>query len=104
MKTTNEQLTQTNRVCTMEIEKQVKVLKALGDPTRLKIIKMLANCEKCVCEIIPATGKSQSTTSTHLRILHEAGLVKSRKEGLSVYYRLTDNEVLNLLSAVGKIR
>jgi len=104
MKTTNEQLTQTNMVCTMETEKQVKVLKALGDPTRLKIIKMLANCEKCVCKIIPATGKSQSTTSTHLRILHEAGLVKSRKEGLSVYYRLTDDDVLNLLKVVEKIK
>jgi DNA-binding transcriptional ArsR family regulator len=88
----------------MELDKQVKVLKALGDPTRLKIIKMLSHGEKCVCKIIPETGKSQPTTSTHLRILHEAGLVKSRKEGLSVYYRLADNEVVNLLKAVEKIR
>ena len=86
------------------LEHQVKVFKALGDPTRLKILKMLSNCEKCVCEIIPATGKSQPTTSAHLKILHEAGLVKSRKEGLSVYYRLADETVKELLKAVEKVK
>ncbi len=88
----------------MDSERQVKVFKALGDPTRLKIIKMLAHCEKCVCEIIPATGKSQPTTSAHLKILHEAGLVKSRKDGLSVYYRLTDELLKELLKACEKIK
>jgi len=88
----------------MDTEKQVKVFKALGDPTRLKIIKMLANCEKCVCEIIPSTGKSQPTTSAHLKILHEAGLVKSRKEGLSVYYRLTAESIKELLKAAEKVK
>jgi len=86
------------------IERQVKVFKALGDPTRLKILKMLAKCEKCVCEIIPSTGKSQPTTSAHLKILHEAGLVKSRKEGLSVYYRLADESVKELIKAAEKIK
>ena len=76
----------------------------MGDPTRLKIVKMLANCEKCVCEIIPATGKSQPTTSAHLKILHEAGLLKSRKDGLSVYYRLTDDSVKGLIKAAEKIK
>jgi len=86
------------------LERQVKVFKALGDPTRLKIIKMLAHCEKCVCEIIPATGKSQPTTSAHLKILHEAGILKSRKEGLSVYYRLADESVKELIKAADKIK
>lgn len=86
------------------LERQVKVFKALGDPTRLKILKMLAKCEKCVCEIIPATGKSQPTTSAHLKILHEAGLVKSRKEGLSVYYRLADESVKELIKSAEKIK
>jgi ArsR family transcriptional regulator len=86
------------------LERQVKVFKALGDPTRLRILKMLARCEKCVCEIIPATGKSQPTTSAHLKILHEAGLLKSRKEGLSVYYRLADSPLKSLLKAAEKIK
>jgi ArsR family transcriptional regulator len=88
----------------MKTDKQVKVFKALGDPTRLKIIKMLSCCEKCVCEIIPATGKSQPTTSAHLKILHEAGLLKSRKQGLSVYYRLADDSVKELIKAAEKIK
>ena len=86
------------------LERQVKVFKALGDPTRLRIITILANCEKCVCKIIPTTGKSQPTTSAHLKILHEAGLVKSRKEGLSVYYRLADESVTELIKAAKKIK
>jgi len=88
----------------MNPERQVKVFKALGDPTRLKIIKMLTQCEKCVCEIIPATGKSQPTTSAHLKILHEAGLLKSRKEGISVYYRLADESVKEFIKAAEKIK
>jgi ArsR family transcriptional regulator len=86
------------------IERQVKVFKALGDPTRLKIIKMLSCCEKCVCEIMPSTGKSQPTTSAHLKILREAGLLKSRKEGLSVYYRLADEAVRELIKVVEEVR
>ncbi|MDD5111517.1 MAG: metalloregulator ArsR/SmtB family transcription factor [Candidatus Altiarchaeota archaeon] len=86
------------------VERQVKVFKALGDPTRLMIVKMLAKCEKCVCEIIPATGKSQPTTSAHLKVLHEAGLLKSRKDGLSVYYRIADESVRGLIKAAEKIK
>lgn len=87
----------------MDLEGQVKIFKALGEPTRLMIIKLLAEKELCVCEIIPATGKSQPTTSAHLKILYEAGLVRYRKEGLSVYYRLRDNSVKGLLEASLKI-
>ncbi len=87
----------------MDLERQVKIFKALGDPTRLTIIRLLAVKELCVCEIIPATGKSQPTTSAHLKILHEAGLVKYRKDGLSVYYRLADNALKKLLETSGKI-
>jgi ArsR family transcriptional regulator, arsenate/arsenite/antimonite-responsive transcriptional repressor len=86
------------------VERQVKVFKALGDPTRLGIVKMLSCCERCVCEIMPKTGKSQPTTSAHLKILHEAGLVKSRKDGLNVYYRLADESIKDLIKAAEKIK
>ena len=88
----------------MDLERQVKIFKALGDPTRLKIVKMLSEKELCVCEIIPATGKSQPTTSAHLKILYEAGLVKSRKDGLSVHYRLADKAIKKLVDASDRIR
>jgi ArsR family transcriptional regulator len=87
----------------MDSEKQVKIFKALGDPTRLRIIGMLSEGEMCVCKIIPNTGKSQPTVSAHLKILHEAGLVKSCKEGISVYYCLTDETIKDLLEISKKI-
>lgn len=88
----------------MDLERQVKIFKALGDPTRLRIVRMLSEKELCVCEIIPATGKSQPTTSAHLKILYEAGLVKSRKEGLSVYYSLADSKLKKILDTSEKIQ
>ena len=87
----------------MDSEKEVKIFKALGDPTRLRIIEMLSSGEKCVCKIIPNTGKSQPTVSAHLKILYEAGLVKYRKEGISVYYSLADKKIKNLLQLSKKI-
>ncbi len=88
----------------MATERQAKVFKALGDPTRLKIIELLSEGELCVCEIIPKTGKSQPATSSHLKVLYEAGLVKSRKEGLSVYYKLSNESVIELLSVAKKLK
>lgn len=68
----------------------LKVMKALSDKTRIKIIKMLQVREMCVCEIQAALGLSQPSVSKQLRVLEEAGLVESRKDGLWVIYRLAD--------------
>ncbi len=68
----------------------IKVMKALSDPNRVKIIKLLAQKEMCVCELQSALGTAQSTVSKHLKILEEAGLVDYRKKGLWVNYSLTD--------------
>lgn len=79
----------------------IKVMKALGDPGRVKIIKMLQRRELCVCEIREALSLAQSTVSKHLKILEEAGLITFYKDGLWVNYRLTDGAnnpyVANLL-------
>jgi ArsR family transcriptional regulator, arsenate/arsenite/antimonite-responsive transcriptional repressor len=68
----------------------LKVMKAASDPTRVKIIKMLGKRVMCVCEIQTALGTAQSTASKHLKILEDAGLVVSKKEGLWVNYFLAD--------------
>ena len=68
----------------------LKVMKAASDPTRVKIIKMLGTRVMCVCEIQTALGSAQSTASKHLKILEDAGLVVSKKEGLWVNYLLAD--------------
>ena len=68
----------------------IRVMKALSDPSRVKIIKMLQHKEMCVCEIQDALGIAQSTASKHLKLLEAAGLAKYRKEGLWVIYSLAD--------------
>jgi len=65
-----------------------RVFGALADETRLKIIKLLSEGEKSVDELVQAIGFAQSTTSHHLRVLKEAGLIKGEKRGRSVYYSL----------------
>ena len=69
----------------------LKVMKALADGNRVRIIKMLQVREMCVCELRAALGLAQPSVSKHLRILEEAGLVESRKEGPWVNYRLPDS-------------
>ena len=66
-----------------------RVFSALADETRLKIIKLLSTGEKSVDELVQAVGFAQSTTSHHLRVLKEAGLIRGEKRGRSVYYSLT---------------
>ncbi|MDD5722555.1 MAG: metalloregulator ArsR/SmtB family transcription factor [Syntrophales bacterium] len=68
----------------------IKVMKALSDPSRVKIIKMLQKRVMCVCEIKEALGVAQSTASKHLKIMEDAGLIAFHKEGLWVNYTLAD--------------
>ena len=67
-----------------------KVMKALSDGNRVKIVKMLQHKEMCVCEMREALQISQPSVSKHLKILEEAGLVGFKKDGLWVNYYLTD--------------
>jgi ArsR family transcriptional regulator len=70
----------------------IKVMKALSDPNRVRLLKLLQQRTMCVCEIQAALGIAQPTVSKHLKILEDAGLVGHRKEGLWVNYSLTDGE------------
>jgi ArsR family transcriptional regulator, arsenate/arsenite/antimonite-responsive transcriptional repressor len=74
------------------MEAFLRVMKALSDPNRVKIIKMLQQRDLCVCEIKTALDVAQPTASKHLKILEKAGLVKYRKDGLWVNYHLTGGE------------
>jgi ArsR family transcriptional regulator len=69
-----------------------KVMKALSDPNRVKIVKMLHHKTFCVCELQAALKISQPAVSKHLKILEEAGLVNSKKDGLWVDYYLSKGE------------
>jgi ArsR family transcriptional regulator len=72
------------------MRKFLKVMKALSDPNRVKMVKLLQHKVMCVCEIQAALGLAQSTASKHLKILEEAGLITYYKDKLWVNYSLAD--------------
>ncbi|MGH3646956.1 MAG: ArsR/SmtB family transcription factor [Micromonosporaceae bacterium] len=87
-----------------DAEKLANVLKALADPTRLRLLSLVQSSpqsEACVCELTEPLGISQPTVSHHLRILSEAGLLQREKRGVWAYYRLvphTLTKVADLLT------
>ena len=74
------------------MKKFIRVMKALSDPNRVKIVKMLEVKELCVCEITAVLGLAQSTVSKHLKILEDAELVDSCRDGAWVNYKLSDTK------------
>src|SRR5581483_8278819 len=76
---------------------KAKLFRGLGDPTRLSILETLREGEKTTSQIVLETGHSQSNVSNHLACLLDCGLVKNRRQGRNIYYRLSDRNVSNLL-------
>ena len=70
-----------------------RYFKAFGEPSRLRILMLLSSKEMTVGDITAAVGLSQPTVSRHLALLREAGIVKDRRGGQQVYYRLKKNVV-----------
>lgn len=82
----------------------VELLKALSDITRLKIVHLLREGELCVCGIMHALDKPQSTVSHHLNLLKNTGLVEGRKEGIWTRYQLTNPRILECMEDLTKAR
>ena len=76
------------------IERQARLLKALADETRLKMLRLLRLREMCVCELTVALDLTQPTASHHLNILKNVGLLKDRKEGKWTFYRVAKPRVI----------
>jgi ArsR family transcriptional regulator len=74
-----------------------KVIKAMSDPNRLKIIDILSCGEKCACEILERFDFTQPTLSHHMKVLSECGLINSRKDGLWSYYSLNTTNCNKLI-------
>lgn len=85
----------------VSVAKQSRIFKALSEETRLRILKLLAVREMCVCEIMVAMDLTQPTASHHLNILQNAGLVKDRKEGKWVFYSIANPELIKTMQKVG---
>jgi len=78
-------------------EDQARFLRCIGEPTRLQILKLLAEGDKCVGELARALNKEQSLISHHLKALKECNIVKDRQEAQKVYYRLADERLARLI-------
>ncbi|MFO7810210.1 MAG: metalloregulator ArsR/SmtB family transcription factor [Candidatus Delongbacteria bacterium] len=87
-----------------------KIFKALGDETRLRIVKMLEVKKMCVCEITSIIGSSTPTVSNHLKILKETGLIEQNRDVKYMNYSLTGNrdgfagKVLELIKSIDEER
>jgi DNA-binding transcriptional ArsR family regulator len=79
------------------VEDQARFLRCIGEPTRLLMLKLLVDGEKCVGELTSVLNKEQSLISHHLRSLKECNIVKERQEGQKVYYKITDTRLAGLI-------
>ena len=86
----------------MREEKLAEILKALGHPTRVKIVEYLADGEKCVKEIWQEIGVPQPTVSQHINILKNAGIISYRKDGVKTCYRVEMPVVIEILKLLEK--
>jgi DNA-binding transcriptional ArsR family regulator len=80
---------------------KAEVLKALAQPTRLKILEMLRNGERCICEIVPAINGEQSNISRHISVMQKSHLITTRKDGVKVMVKVRDPRIFEILDKVG---
>lgn len=80
-----------------------KLLRALGNERRLTILCQLADGERSVGELLPGVGLSQSALSQHLAVLREEGVVATRRESQTVWYRIADPATLRVMATLAEI-
>ena len=80
-----------------------RIGKALSNANRLELLEFLAQGERSVEELANVAGLSVANTSQHLQQLRQTGLVTSRKEGLKVYYRISSNDIIELLDVLRRV-
>ena len=83
---------------------EIEVYKSLADPTRLKILEFIKDGEKCICEIIPHTGKSQPNVSQHLKVMKYAGIINERKDGTRIMIKPSDKDIYKIIDQVKRLK
>ncbi len=83
------------------IELKAEVLKAMAQPTRLKILEFLRDGERCICEIVPGIKGEQSNVSRHISVMQKSHLITTRKDGVKVMVKVVDPRVFEILDNVG---
>jgi ArsR family transcriptional regulator len=86
-----------------DAEELARRFKALGDPTRVRLLSLIAaheSGEACICDLIDPVGLSQPTVSHHMKQLADAGLVTRSQRGKWAYYRIVDDSLASLAAAI----
>ena len=88
----------------LQAERMAAISKALGDPVRLQLVDVLRKHagKVCVCELVPLFDLAQPTVSHHLKVLREAGIVGSEREGLWAYYYVLPDALKELSQWLSK--
>jgi ArsR family transcriptional regulator len=88
---------------TLRSEARAKILKALAQTSRMFIVETIKDKPRCVCELAEMLGIDQSTTSKHLSVLKNAGIIEDRKEGTTVYYSLRCRCILDFIGCIENV-
>ena len=83
------------------IQLKSEVLKALAQPTRLKILECIRGGEKCICQIVPEINGEQSNISRHISVMQKSGLITTRKDGVRVMVKAKEPEIFEIIDRVG---
>ncbi len=86
-----------------DLEATARILGALAHPARLRILDLLCERETCVCELVAALQQRQAYVSQQLAVLRQAGLVIDRRDGLKIFYRLSDHALVALLREAARL-
>jgi len=86
----------------LDEKRNILLLKAMGESTRYKILRILVSGERCACEIPELIKRSQPNTSMHLSKLQDWGIIQSRRDGKKILYSIKDPRVKKILDIVNK--
>jgi len=84
-------------------EMKTNLFKALAHPIRIRILESLKERSQCACTLAPELGIEQSNFSRHISALKTAGLIRTWKEGVSVYFSISDQRIFDLMDAANEI-
>ncbi len=82
---------------------QARMVKALAHPTRLRMLALLREGDRCACEFGPLLGLRQANVSQHLAVLRKAHLVSTRRDGVRIMYSLSDERMTRVLDTVAQV-
>jgi len=85
------------------LDLKADILKAMAQSTRLRILELLRDGEKCICEIIPAINGEQSNISRHISLMQKSRLVSTRKDGVKVMVKIRDPRIFEILDKVSLV-